>query len=296
MSIGNSEKVFMLEGFQHGIRTDGRGIMDCRQHTTFLGTVPEAYGSCTLTFGEDDTQVVCAIKAEVMKPLPSEPDMGQITLYLESCQTGRSLFVREDQADLTKQRMLNILNTLMKSCIDRRELCIMSGQFCWFLHIDLLVFSELSFDQIDYIALCMRSALGNLELPQTIATVNNNTGKIEVGLVEEVYMDKENTDAPLVLKSQEHCPYVISLGVVRPRGQKTPVIVLDPTEVELQCVDQVLHFAVDRDLKIHGLEQSKGSQSSDGSESLSLGLPSSLFLKTNLKAILEHRVRHLSSK
>jgi hypothetical protein len=34
----------------------------------------------------------------------------------------------------------------------------------------------------------------NLEIPQTIATVNNNTGQIEIGLVEEVYTDKENTD------------------------------------------------------------------------------------------------------
>lgn len=38
-----------------------------------------------------------------------------------------------------------------------------------------------------------------MELPQTIATVNNNTGSIEVGLVEEVYADKQNTDKPLTL-------------------------------------------------------------------------------------------------
>ena len=49
-------------------------------------------------------------------------------------------------------------------------------------------------EQLDYIGLCMRGAFKNLQLPQTIATLNNNTGKIEVGLVEEVYADKENTD------------------------------------------------------------------------------------------------------
>ena len=49
-------------------------------------------------------------------------------------------------------------------------------------------------EQIDYIGLCLRAAITNLQLPQTIATLNNLTGKIEVGLVEEVYADKENTD------------------------------------------------------------------------------------------------------
>jgi exosome complex RNA-binding protein Rrp42 (RNase PH superfamily) len=50
-----------------------------------MGTVPEAFGSCTIKFGEEETQIVCAIKAEIMKPLPSEPNDGQINLYLETC-------------------------------------------------------------------------------------------------------------------------------------------------------------------------------------------------------------------
>jgi len=86
--------------------------------------------------------------------------------------------------------MQSILSTLHSNLVDRKQLAIFSGQYAWFLHVDLLVFSELSLDQIDFIALCMRQAFVNLELPQTIATVNNNTGKIEVGLVEEVYADQ----------------------------------------------------------------------------------------------------------
>lgn len=67
---------------------------------------------------------------------------------------------------------------------------------------------------MDYILLCTKHAFLNLELPQTIATLNNNTGKIEVGLVEDVYADKENTDQPIVLKSVANVPIVISLGIV----------------------------------------------------------------------------------
>lgn len=78
--------------------------------------------------------------------------------------------------------------------IDRSQLSIFKAEFCWNLHVDLLVFSEFSLDQLDFLALAARHAIKNMSLPQTIATLNNNTGKIEVGLVEEVYTDKENTD------------------------------------------------------------------------------------------------------
>jgi len=77
----------------------------------------------------------------------------------------------------------------------------------------------------------------NLEIPQTIATVNNNTGQIEIGLVEEVYTDKENTDQPLVLKSKDHAPFVISVGVINMEGDASPMVIVDANQTELNCVD-----------------------------------------------------------
>ena len=61
---------------QQGIRTDGRSNLECRNFKAVPNTVPEAFGSCTLKFGEENTQIVCAIKAEIMRPLESEPDKG----------------------------------------------------------------------------------------------------------------------------------------------------------------------------------------------------------------------------
>jgi exosome complex RNA-binding protein Rrp42 (RNase PH superfamily) len=81
-----------------------------------------------------------------MKPLPSEPNKGQINLYLETCQTGRSLFVREDAADVLKKRMQAILQRTQSNIIDRAELGIFNAEYCWFLHVDLLVFAELSLE------------------------------------------------------------------------------------------------------------------------------------------------------
>jgi hypothetical protein len=43
----------------------------------------------------------------------------------------------------------------------------------------------------------IRAAFQNLRLPQVIATLNANSNKIEVGLVEEIYPDKANTDTQI---------------------------------------------------------------------------------------------------
>lgn len=254
------------------------------------GSVPEAYGSCTLRFGEEDTQIVCAIKAEVMKPLQGEPDKGQVSIYLESTQTGRSLFSREDQQETTKQRLSSILKTLQTNVIDRKELSIFAGQYCWYLHVDILVFAELSMDQLDYISLCLRQAFVDLQLPQTIATVNSNTGAIEIGLVEDVYTDKQNTDKPVRMVSAASAPYLVSLGIVQ--LQKTHVL-HDATSTELSCLDQVLHLSVDRNLKIHGMQTTVGALRSDGQMAMSKGLPASVFLETNLLTTLKERVEEL---
>ena len=68
---------------------------------------------------------------------------------------------------------------------------------------------------MDAIARAVRAAFNNLALPQVIATLNANTNKIEVGLVEEVYTDRANTDALVKLKSARDAPYIVSVAVVR---------------------------------------------------------------------------------
>jgi hypothetical protein len=82
----------------------------------------------------------------------------------------------------------------------------------------------------------VRSAFCDLALPQVLATLNSNTNKIEVGLVEEVYPDKDNTDQLVVLKSVKSCPFVVSIGIIRDEVDGD-LVVLDCDENEVQCVD-----------------------------------------------------------
>jgi exosome complex RNA-binding protein Rrp42 (RNase PH superfamily) len=154
--------------------------------------------------------------------------------------------------------MVGIIQSLYGSIINREELMLSEGQFCWFLNVDILVMEELSMHQIDYIGLAVRTAFQNMQIPQVYVTTNENTGKIDVGLAEEIYEDQENTDTLKGLSSAKNAPYIVSIGFVRNSTGGEDAIVVDCDEMELQCVDQIMHIAVDSRLKIHGIEQSRG--------------------------------------
>ena len=117
---------------------------------------------------------------------------------------------------------------------------------------------------------------------------NENTGKIEVGLAEEIYEDQENTDSLKGLSSAKNAPYIISIGFVR-NASGEDSIVMDCDEIELQCVDQVLHLAIDSKMRIHGMDQSRGS-----SYQTSPGYLNIKYLKSdNLEQIVKPKLQEL---
>ena len=127
-TVSESEKAFVLEAVRlNACRRDGRGNMDHRPFRVETGVVPHGFGSAQVTFGEEETKVICSIKAELQKPLPSEPRNGQIRFHLESSQTGASLSVREDEAEYLKKRMHQLLTRLYGSVINREDLLVAEG-------------------------------------------------------------------------------------------------------------------------------------------------------------------------
>lgn len=76
-------------------------------------------------------------------------------------------------------------------------------------------------------------------------------------------------------------PFVVSVGVLRDEVDGD-LIVLDCDSVEIQCVDQVLHLAIDTQCRVHGFEQSRGL-----SRASSCNLPANLFTAGNLQKVLK---------
>ena len=121
-----------------------------------------------------------------------------------------------------------------------------------------------------------------------IATLNSNTNKIEVGLVEEVYPDKDNTDQLVKLKSAKAAPFVVSIGIIRDEVDGD-LVVLDCDETEVQCVDQILHVAVDAACRIFAFEQSRGQ-----TRRQPCAMPANIFTMKNLSKVLKAKVAELA--
>jgi len=63
--------------------------------------------------------------------------MGQIRYYLESATTNL------DNNETLKNRMLHLVDSLYSNIIKREELRIEQAEFCWNLHVDILVMEDL---------------------------------------------------------------------------------------------------------------------------------------------------------
>ena len=53
--ISQNESNFVRKGFAINLRSDGRANTDSITYKVVLNTVEEAFGSATVTFGEQDT-------------------------------------------------------------------------------------------------------------------------------------------------------------------------------------------------------------------------------------------------
>jgi exosome complex RNA-binding protein Rrp42 (RNase PH superfamily) len=98
-------------------------------------------------FGGKSSEILISIKAKVVKMPDSETTDG-IEYFLESTQTGQSLFVKEADAQKTRALMLEIINKGLRNILTPAQLCISSGESAWHLSVDILVMEELSLAQL----------------------------------------------------------------------------------------------------------------------------------------------------
>lgn len=89
------------------------------------------------------------------------------------------------------------------------------------------------------------------------------------------------------MPSVRQAPFIVSVAVVRDVQQD--IVILDLDSVEIQCVDQIVHVCIDKNMKIWGFEQSKGL-----TKKQPCGLPAAIFSQTNMRQILRTKVGELA--
>lgn len=105
--VSAEEKKFIQEGCNADIRADGRKCHDLRSFRVENAIFPHTNGSARIKIGTN-TDVLCAVKVEVVEPNSSLPDQGRVEFGVDispSCEFSGNLKRVTDYANSIAQQL-----------------------------------------------------------------------------------------------------------------------------------------------------------------------------------------------
>eukprot|EP00300_Choanocystis_sp_HF-7_P005368 c14044_g1_i1.p1 GENE.c14044_g1_i1~~c14044_g1_i1.p1 ORF type:complete len:155 (+),score=30.55 c14044_g1_i1:45-467(+) len=136
--ISETEREFIASGIAANIRNDGRERLDFRAITLQIGVITGCNGSARLQMSNSD--ILVGVKVDLGEPLPDAPDAGIVQFSVECCPGAAPEFDGRgsDELSLELERCLD--SVLSNSgAIDLKSLCVLPGQQCWIVYVDVLV-------------------------------------------------------------------------------------------------------------------------------------------------------------
>ncbi|KAI1327901.1 ribosomal protein S5 domain 2-type protein [Xylariaceae sp. FL0255] len=209
----STERSFVIKALQEGHRLDGRAFNDFRKLELKFG---DQFGVADVTLGK--TKVLAKVFAEVTAPYLDRPFDGIFTITSElSPMTSPAFEVnRPTETEVLLSRLLE--KTVRRSnALDLESLCLIAGQKCWCVRVDLHVLSH-DGNLIDASCLAVVAALRHFRKPDT---------SIE-GDVVTIYTPAEREPVPL---SWLHSPFCVTFSFYDEEGD---VMLADTTLLEEQ--------------------------------------------------------------
>ena len=165
-------------------RHDGRHLFEFRNMTINVGSIDTADGSALVQMG--NTMIVCGVKAELTKPLASQPHKGIVVPNVELPPLCASHFKPgppSDQAQIASQLLSDIIKS--PNFIDLEQLCVCKDKIVWVIYCDVVC---LSYDgnMMDAAVAAVTAALANTLLPviqykeddQTVKAIQESDKKV----------------------------------------------------------------------------------------------------------------------
>ncbi|KAK9842517.1 hypothetical protein WJX81_003919 [Elliptochloris bilobata] len=234
MLHSKAERAYLQQGFDAGLRSDGRGCHDWRPVEVALAQLPQASGSARCCVG--GTEVLVSVKAEVRTPTEEAPGCGGIQLAVEvSPCAGLRLQGRGDEelgAELTRalERCLLSQANGAGGCLDLSALCIVAGKSCWVLCVDALVLSA-DGCVLDALSIAAKAALADTRIPLVEVTQADEDGDAELEL------DDDPTHAARL--DTARVPVLVTVS------QVGAALAVDLNAEEGACAGAALEVAVD---------------------------------------------------
>jgi exosome complex component RRP42 len=143
------------------------------------GVVSHASGSAHLRLA--NTDILVGVKAELETPLPGAPDRGRIEFFVDCSANATPAFEgRGGESLATSISRLLARAYSSAGCLDLTKLCVLAGQTCWILYVDILVL-EMGGNLCDAVSLAVKAALASTRVPVvTVTAVDGGEPEIEV--------------------------------------------------------------------------------------------------------------------
>ncbi|MEM3341726.1 MAG: exosome complex protein Rrp42 [Thermoplasmata archaeon] len=153
--------IYMLA--EKGKRIDGRKFDEFRQLKITTGIIAPADGSAKVELG--DTQVIVGVKILPGTPFPDTPNLGVLTSNAEMGQIASPDFEGGPPSPESIELARVVDRGIRESkAIDMEKLCIVAGEKCWMVFIDIHVI-DFSGNLIDCAGISALAALKNAKVP-----------------------------------------------------------------------------------------------------------------------------------
>ena len=253
-TLSQSELQFIRDGANVNVRSDGRGRTSYRPIVIRSGPLTQCNGSARLVvLGNGNTDILVGIKVDLETPTEAHPNEGRIEVDVQ-CSSIASLNYRGEQGDVLSNQLThqmqqlygtNNMGTASSNGIDLSSLCVIPGEQCWILYIDVVVLAA-NGPVTDAVSMAIYAALKNTRIPkytiiasETSDMVGQDTGGATVEISDD--------PAEGTLLNVTRVPISLTLSHVG-----TDFLV-DVTEEEVQSSETQVTMGVNRNGEISGL-------------------------------------------
>ncbi|KAI2642868.1 ribosomal protein S5 domain 2-type protein [Xylaria nigripes] len=208
-----NERTFVIQALQEGHRVDGRAFEQFRKLELKFGDI---YGVSDVSIGK--TRVLAKVSAEVTAPYSDRPFDGIFTIVTELSPMASPAFEVNRPTDTEVLLSRLIEKTVRRSnALDLESLCLIAGQKCWSIRVDLHVLSH-DGNLIDAACLAVVAALRHFRKPDTSMDGHALT----------VYTPAEREPVPL---SWLHSPFCVTFSFF---GEDGDIMLADANWLEEQ--------------------------------------------------------------
>ena len=202
--LSSSEQYFLSNGISHDIRCDGRSRLDYRYFQLRTAVMAHCAGSARMKL--EGTDVLVTVTADITPTEWSRPDEGMVQCSVDTAASFASSG-GNSSALLAPSELKAALELLYirSRCLDLRQLCILRGEQCWTLYVDVLVL-EADGSLLDAASLAAKAALLSTKLPAVAVSGGANS------LSSQQAVEVTLTDGPPTrLHSTERLPVCVTL-------------------------------------------------------------------------------------